>query len=79
MLFVDAVYIERQDGSLRFRWVKEPTSAEVARLTQTLALRIARSLERQGLLERDLESSYLAGDELQYEVVWVDWTGNRGR
>lgn len=65
MLFLDGVYAECPDGSLRFRWVKAPTSAELARLTQTLALRIGRYLERQGLLERDAENSYLAGDALE--------------
>ncbi len=65
MLFLDGVYIEHADGSLRFRWVKAPTSAELARLTQALALRIGRYLERQGLLERDAENSYLAGDVLE--------------
>ena len=65
MLFLDGVYIERPDGSLRFRWVKAPTSAELAGLTQTLARRIGRFLERQGLLERDAENSYLAGDDLE--------------
>lgn len=34
MLFLDGVYIERPDGSLRFRWVKAPASGELARLTQ---------------------------------------------
>jgi len=63
MLFLDGVYIERPDGSRRFRWVKAPTSAELAGLTQTLAQRIGRFLERQGLLERDAENSYLAGDD----------------
>ena len=64
MLFLDGVYVERPDGSLRFRWVRAPTSAELAGLTQTLARRIGRFLERQGLLERDAENSYLAGDAL---------------
>ena len=32
MLFLDGVYIEHPDGSLHFRWVKAPTSAELARL-----------------------------------------------
>ena len=50
---------------LRFRWVKAPTSAELARLTQILALCIGRYLERQGPLERDAENSYLAGDALE--------------
>jgi hypothetical protein len=59
------VYIERPDGSLRFRWVRAPTSAELAGLTHTLARRIGRFLERQGLLERDAENSYLAGDVLE--------------
>jgi hypothetical protein len=46
MLFLDRGYIEHPDGSLRFRWVKAPTSAELAGLTQTLARRIGRFLER---------------------------------
>ena len=46
------------DGTLRFGWVKAPTSAELARLTQTLALRIGRYLERHG-------NSYLAGGGLE--------------
>ena len=45
--------------------VRAPTSAELAGLTQTLARRIGRFLERQGLLERDAENSYLAGDDLE--------------
>jgi len=65
MLFLDGVYVERPDGALCFRWVKAPTSAELARLTQTLAQRIARHLGCQGVLERDAENSYLAGDELE--------------
>ena len=65
MLFLDGVYVERPAGSLRFRWVKAPTSAELAGLTQTLARRIGRFLERQGLLERDAENSYLAGDAFE--------------
>jgi hypothetical protein len=65
MLILDGVYVERPDGSLRFRWVKAPTTAELARLNQTLARHIGRVLERQGLLERDAENSYLAGDDLE--------------
>ncbi len=65
MLFLDGAFIEHPDGSVRFRWVKAPTSAELVRLTQALALRIGRCLERQGLLERDTENSYLAGHALE--------------
>jgi len=63
------VYVERRDGSLRFRWVTAPSSAEIARLTHALALRIGRYLERQGLLERDAENSYLAGDGLEADPL----------
>jgi len=65
MLFLEGVYVELRDGSLRFRWVRAPTSAELAQLTQTLAGRIGRYLEREGLLDRDAENSYLAGDALE--------------
>ena len=59
------MYVERRDGLLRFRWVEAPTSAEIGRLTQPLARRIGRYLERQVLLERDAENSYLRG------LLWV--------
>ena len=45
---------------MRFRWVKAPTSDELTRLTHTIAQRVARYLERQGLLVRDAENSYLS-------------------
>jgi len=65
MLFLDGVYVERTDGSLHFRWVKAPTSAELTELTATLARRIGRHLERQGLLERDAQNSCLVGAGLE--------------
>ena len=60
MLILDGVYADRQDGSARFHRVDSPTSQELARLSQTIARRVGRYLERQGLLERDAENSYLA-------------------
>jgi hypothetical protein len=45
--------------------VKAPTSAELTNLTHTIAHRVGRFLERQGLLERDAENSYLAGDAVE--------------
>ena len=60
MLFLDGVYVDRLDGSTRFRWVSSPTIQELAQLSQTIARRVGRYLERQGLLERDAENSYLA-------------------
>ena len=68
MLFLDGVYVQRPDGSLRFRWVKAPTSAELTRLAQTLALRVGRLLERQGLLERDVDDCMDAGDRATQEA-----------
>lgn len=47
------VYVERPDGSLRSQWVKEPGSAELAKLPRTLGERIGRYLEHQGLPVRD--------------------------
>lgn len=69
MLFLDGVYVECPDGSLRFRWVKAPTSAELTQLTHTLASRVGRFLERQGLLERDAENSYLAGEAVDEDPM----------
>ena len=40
-------------------WIKAPTSEELTQLTHTIARRIARYLERQGLLERDVEGAWL--------------------
>ena len=66
MLFLDGAYVDNADGSsTRFRWVKAPTSAELTQLTHTIAQRVGRFLERQGLLERDAENSYLSGDILE--------------
>ncbi len=39
-----------------------PSSTELTQLTHTIAHRVGRFLERQGLLERDAENSYLSGD-----------------
>ena len=62
MLFLDGVYVDQPNGAARFRWVKSLSSAEITRLTHTIAHRVGRFLERQGLLERDAENSHLASD-----------------
>ena len=60
MLFLDGIYIDSTHGSgTRFRRVRAPTSDELTQLTHTIARGIARYLERQGLLERDVESAWL--------------------
>jgi hypothetical protein len=62
MLFLDGVYIDNQHESSRFRWVKAPSRDELTQLTHTIAHRVARYLERQGLLVRDGENSYLTAE-----------------
>ena len=62
MLFLDGVYVDTRNGATRFRWVKTPSSAELTQLAHTIAHRVGHFLERQGLLERDAENSYLSGD-----------------
>ncbi len=63
MLFLDGVYIRGSgESATRFAWVKAPTSDELTQLTHTIARRTARYLERQGLLEREVENTYLTCD-----------------
>jgi hypothetical protein len=50
------------EGRLRFVPVPAPGSAELKRLVQRMAERIGRSLERSGLITRDIENAYLAFD-----------------
>ncbi len=60
MLFLDGVYIGGANGHpMRFLRVKAPTKGELTRLTHTIAQRVGRYLERQGLLERDTGNIYL--------------------
>ena len=69
MLFLDGVYVDRPDGSARFRWGSSPTTQELTQLTQTIARRVGRYLERQGLLERDAENSYLTTDAVSEDPM----------
>jgi ribosomal protein S27E len=70
MLFLDGVYVDGANGSsIRFRWVKAPTSAELAHLTHTIAHRVGRFLERQGFLERDADDRMDAGDRAMQEQL----------
>jgi hypothetical protein len=69
MLFLDGVYVDRLDGSARFHWVSSPTTQELTQLSQTIARRVGRYLERQGLLERDAENSYLTTDAVSEDSM----------
>jgi hypothetical protein len=60
MLFLDGAYTSSSNlHPLRFLRVKAPTKGELTRLTHTIAQRVARYLERQGLVERDTGNVYL--------------------
>src|SRR5690606_21424052 len=59
LLVLDGVYRREGEGRLRFGPVPAPTSAELNRLVQRIAERIGRSLERSGLIARDIENAYL--------------------
>jgi len=62
MIFLDGIYGGINRSSVRFRWVKAPSSDELTQLTHTIAHRVARYLERQGLLVRDDGNSYLTAE-----------------
>lgn len=63
MLFLDGEYTGGIDQlPMRFQQVKAPTKADLTRLTYTIAQRVGRYLERQGLVERDAENIILFQD-----------------
>jgi len=67
MLFLDGVYVlaKSQEERAVFRQLAAPTHQELATLAHTISCRIGRYLERQGLLVRDSENSYLSTDNLE--------------
>ena len=62
MLFVDGVYLPAAGGPPVFRPLPAPTGAELQALVQQIAERVGGVLERRGLIERDMENAWLAGD-----------------
>jgi hypothetical protein len=62
LLVLDGVYRREGEGKLRFVPVPAPSTEELKRLVQRTAERIGRSLERSGLITRDVENAYLAFD-----------------
>ena len=62
MLFLDGVFTGDAYGKLRFHRVRAPAIEELNTLAHTLSQRVARFLERRGLLERDAENTYLVLD-----------------
>ena len=59
MLFLDGVYAKNKLGKTTFQRTNAPDQQELAILVHTISHRVARFLERQGVLERDEENCYL--------------------
>ena len=59
----------------RFQWVREPTFAQLTQLAHTIARRVGRLLEREGLLERDTEQLDL-GEVLDEDDPIPDLVGH---
>jgi len=62
LLVLDGVYRRSGEGRLVFVSVPAPSAGELQQLVQRIATRIGRSLERAGLITRDIENAYLAFD-----------------
>jgi hypothetical protein len=62
LLVLDGVYRRDGEGRLRFVPVPAPSTEELEGLVRRIAERIGRSLERSGLMTRDIESAHLAFD-----------------
>ena len=69
ILFLDGVYAEDAEGKMRFYRIKAPTVDELQVLAHRISQRVAKLLERRGLLERDDENSYLALETAEEEPM----------
>ena len=67
-LFLDGVY-SFDRARPKFHRAPRPTPAELVRLLHTISTRVARLLERQGLLVRDAESEYLDFEPEAFEQL----------
>ena len=61
MLFLDGVYVTSGER-LSFRRVPPPTVAAIEKLVRGISERVGHALDRQGLLVRDFENSFLTLD-----------------
>jgi len=62
ILFLDGVYVYRDNWPPRFQRVRAPDKSELEHLVQLISQRVGRCLERQGLLEQDAEQAWLKLD-----------------
>ena len=66
---LDGVYRREGEGRLVFVPVPSPCTEELKGLVQRIAERIGRSLERSGLIERDIDNAYLAFDPAEESPI----------
>jgi hypothetical protein len=59
ILFLDGVYVYRDNRPPRFQRVRAPDKSELEGLVQLISQRVGRCLERLGLLEQDAEQAWL--------------------
>jgi len=59
MLFLEGAISENPWGGTTFTRIKAPSHQEMLELVHTISHRIARYLEKVGLVQRDMENSYL--------------------
>jgi ribosomal protein S27E len=76
ILFLDGVYVCRDDRPPRFQRVKAPNKDELEELIQLISQRVGRCLERQGLLEQDTDPAedndampQILGSSVSYRIA----------
>jgi len=69
MLFLDGVYVLDPNGEYGFRRTSPPSVEQLHALLHHISQRVARFLERRGILERDEDNSYLTLDGLEEDPL----------
>ena len=62
LIFFDGLYMPVDGAQPVFRRLPGPMATELTALVQQIAERIGKTLERRGLIERDMENAWLAGN-----------------
>jgi hypothetical protein len=70
MLFLDGVYVERPNGTARFRWVKAPTSADERKKLE----RLCRYISRPAVSEKRLSLTPNGNVRYQLKTPYRDGT-----
>lgn len=65
MIFLDGVFVDDEKEGQRFVNVQAPKESEMMALVHKISLRVARYLERAGIIRRDEENTFFADDALE--------------